>query len=291
MLSPRCREGSGAARLLLFINAGNLHGLPAGSTAPDLTTGEPALEALLQAGFHGLQGAPDKLVDTCHRLGLKTAASGRIDQPQEALALARRWRDAGHACATLHVGTGMEDDAEVDHLCSAVLEAAEHTGLPLFVETHRATITQDQWRTVRLAQRLPQLRFNGDFSHWYTGQEMTYGNMETRFDFLMPVLTSTRFFHGRIGNSGCIQVALTDPSVQVAIGHFRALWTRCLRSFRQQAEPGEWIAFTPELLDREYHYARCLRTAEGWCEEGDRWQDALELTRIIRACWNEAELP
>jgi hypothetical protein len=144
---------------------------------------------------------------------------------------------------------------------------------------------------VQLARRLPGLRLDGDFSHWYTGQEMRYGDIEAGFDFLTPVLERTRFFHGRIGNSGCIEVALADPSVQSAIGHFRVLWTRCLRAFRRQAEPGEWIAFTPELLNREYHYARCVRRAEGWSEESDRWQDALELTRIIRDCWDDAQIP
>jgi hypothetical protein len=116
MLSPRCQEGSGPVRLLLFINAGNLQGLAAESAGPDLAAGESALAALREAGFHGLQGVPDALVEACHRLGLKTAASGRIDHPREALPQAQRWRDSGHACATLHVGTGMEDDSLADRL-------------------------------------------------------------------------------------------------------------------------------------------------------------------------------
>ena len=288
MLIPRCRDGGGPPRLRLFINAGNLAGLAPGTGAPDLTLGEPALEVLRTHGFTGIQGVADTWLPACRRLGLITAASGRIDHPQEIFPLAQRWRDEGHACATLHVGTGMEDDATCDHLCAAVILAAERTGLPLFVETHRATITQDQWRTVQLAKRHPELRFNGDFSHWYSGQEMTYGGVENRLDFLAPVFERTRFFHGRIGNSGCIQVTLGDPSVQAAIGHFRAMWTRCLRSFREQAANGEWIAFTPELLDRTYHYARCIPAGDGWQEEGDRWRDALELNRIILACWDDA---
>lgn len=289
MLIPLCQAGNGPATLRPFINAGNLQGLLPGSGAPDLLQGLPALESLRAYGFEGIQGVAEHLVPVCHRVGLTTAASGRILQPAEIHDQALRWRDAGHACATLHVGTGMEDDAEADRLCAAVISAADRSGLPLFVETHRATITQDQWRTVHLVRRHPDLRFNGDFSHWYTGQEMPYGDFEERLDFLMPVFERTRFFHGRIGNSGCIQVALQDPSAPVAVQHFRAMWTRCLQAFRAQACPGAWIAFAPELLDPVYHYARCRPTVDGgWSEEGDRWQDALELIRIITECWNEA---
>ena len=37
------------------------------------------------------------------------------------------------------------------------------------IETHRATICQGMWRTVQFVKRFPELRFNGDFSHWYAG--------------------------------------------------------------------------------------------------------------------------
>ena len=289
MLIPRCLDGAGPPQLRIFINAGNLQDLKKDQGAPDLSTGEPALEILLRNGFTGIQGAPEALVPTCHRLGLITAAQGRIDYPEEIHSLAQRWQDEGHACGTLHVGTGMEDDDTCDRLCAEVMATSARLGIPLFIETHRATITQDQWRTVKLVERNPNLRFNGDFSHWYTGQEMTYGGIDRRCDFLKPVFERTRFFHGRIGNSGCIQVSLTDPSAQTAIGHFRSMWTHCLRAFRQQAIPGEWIAFTPELLNRDYHYARCIPSRDAtWQEEGDRWQDALELNNIMKACWDDA---
>jgi hypothetical protein len=42
--------------------------------------------------------------------------------------------------------------------------------MPVYIETHRASIMQDAWRTTELIRRIPQVRFNGDFSHWLRGR-------------------------------------------------------------------------------------------------------------------------
>lgn len=61
---------------------------------------------------------------------------------------------------------------EVAALVDAILAASSRHNLPIFLETHRATITQDIWRTVQITKRFPEVWFNGDFSHYHCGQEM-----------------------------------------------------------------------------------------------------------------------
>ena len=51
----------------------------------------------------------------------------------------------------------MESDREVDNLVESILSASEKYKLPAFIETHRATITQDMWRTVELTKRFPEI--------------------------------------------------------------------------------------------------------------------------------------
>ena len=99
----------------------------------------------------------------------------------------RRWRFAaeGMECATVHAGWGMEDDQQACS-CEAMLNASTRHGVPLYVETHRATILQDIWRTVQFVKRFPEIRFNGDFSHWYTGLEMVYGGFEKNSSSFAP---------------------------------------------------------------------------------------------------------
>src|SRR5581483_8947368 len=185
----------------------------------------------------------------------------------------------GYECATLHAGWGLEDDDDAARLIESILQASERWRVPLYIETHRATIFQDMWRTVQFVRQYPEIRFNGDFSHWYTGQEMVYGGFEKKFEFIQPVLERVRFLHGRIGNPGCIQVRIDPeeaPEPEYVV-HFRQLWTTCFRN-------GARI-FTPELLAPGIYYARLLRTEGGrLAEESDRWEQSLILRRIAEEC-------
>jgi hypothetical protein len=243
--------------------------------------------AIKEAQYQGVQGGDIAL---CRELGLGVTGGGRVNKVGEIEPLAKQWQDEGLECATLHVGWGMEDDDEVLRLVEDVLQASEKTSLPLYIETHRATITQDIWRTVQMVQKLPDVRFNGDFSHWYTGLEMVYGDFDDKFRFIEPVLDRVRFFHGRIGNPGSMQVSVNLEQQQPYVDHFRKLWTRSFVGFLKSARPGDYICFAPELLHPEIYYARVFPGSDGRLrEESDRWEQALVLTRIAKECFAAAE--
>lgn len=245
---------------------------------------EPArtLDDIQRAGYDGIQFAdaphPGQL-DECRRLRLECVASGRVNEAEDAYKLAERWAGDGFALSTLHVGWGIENQDEAKRLIEAILGAAERHKVRLCVETHRATIFQDMWRTVEFVSQFPELRFNGDFSHWYTGQEMVYGGFARKLEFIRPVLERVRFLHGRIGNPGCMQVKI-DPTQRPEpeyVTHFRQLWSECFR--------GGADMFAPELLAADIYYARTL--PEGG-EESDRWGQSLLLRRIAEECYAEA---
>ncbi|MEI7592137.1 MAG: hypothetical protein WCK41_02825 [Actinomycetes bacterium] len=261
--------------------------LPAWSAGP-VGDERVVLEAAVAAGYQGIQGANPLL---CRELGLVPVAFGALPTPGGLSELARNWADMGFDCATLHVGTGIEDDDATNVLVEEVLEASASTGLPLYIETHRATITQDLWRTVHLVERYPELRFNGDFSHWYTGLEMTYGDFDAKLDFVAPVFERVRYMHGRIGSPGCIQIDVGDgdPAQYPSVAHFRSFWTRASAGFLATAGPNETLAFAPELLPAMFGYAITMPTDDGTLvEEGDRWAQGLVLGRIARECFDAA---
>jgi hypothetical protein len=245
--------------------------------------------AIEAAGYDGVQFIePMNLAEQAEARarGLGVCGSHRVNLPAEAAPIAQIAADTGLECLTLHVGWGMESDDEGARLIEAVLDASIRSGIPLYVETHRATLFQDMQRTVQFVARFPELRFNGDFSHWYTGSEMVYGGFENKLAYIQPVLDRVRFIHGRVGNPGCMQVAIAanDPAPYVA--HFRALWTRCFEGFLREPRPRQpFITFTPELLAPDIFYARTFHGAE----ESDRWQQSLLLTQIARECFAEAE--
>ena len=188
---------------------------------------------------------------------------------------------------------GMEDDDEVDRVIGDILDASARHAMPLYVETHRATVTQDIWRTVKLVERFPDVRFNGDFSHWYTGLEMRYGGVEPKLDFAAPVLERVGFMHGRIGNAGCMQVdigdSLEEATARLYVQHFMEMWTRACRGFKSHAGPGDYLPFAPELLQPEIFYARTFPGPDGQPrEESDRWRQALLYLGIVQRCFDEA---
>jgi hypothetical protein len=289
--------GGGAAeakRLLCYMNLMAVEDLPPWSAGPLTKDVAQVLEAVRDAGYDGVQfvapiGAGEARL--CEGLALGRCSLGRVNEPREADELAARFAGEGQECGTLHVGWGLEDDSRACALVEAVLAASERHRVPLYVETHRATIFQDLWRTVQMVRRYPQLRFNGDFSHWYTGLEMVYGGFEAKLAYAAPVIDRVRFVHGRIGSPGCIQVSVGDDEArhEPYVSHFRQLWTASFAGYLRDASAREPFLFVPELLSPRIHYGRVFPGREGVPrEEGDRWTDSFTLCRIARECWAAA---
>lgn len=272
--------------LRLDINYGTCNVLPDFSSGPN-GSDKAKHQAIKAAGFIGVQ---DGVPDLCQKLGLELTTHARINNKGELDTLIPEWKNNRCNCATIHLGWGMENDAEMDALVAYVLEMSDKNEFPIYIEIHRSTITQDMQRTVELVKRFPEIRFNGDFSHWYTGQEMVYGGIETKWDFIAPVFERIRFIHGRIGNPGSIQVDIGNGQDKIYVSHFKEMWIRSFEGFLKTAQPGDYICFTVELLQSDIFYARLIKNAAGQMEEeGDRWQQALLYAEFARECWEEAK--
>lgn len=280
-------DGSNRApRVRIDINGDNVFGLPAYSSVPRGETRDVLL-AVKAAGFEGIQSGSKAQI--AHEIGLRVTGSGRIDKVEDAEARAQDARRLGCDCFTVHIGTGLEDDDQAHRLVEATLRAGEKYDVPIYIETHRATITQDIWRTVQLTKKFPEIRFNGDFSHYYTGQELVYGDIEAKWQFMQPIFDRVRFIHARIGNPGCMQVDIGDGVGRSYVEHFKQMWTRSFVGFLNSAAEGDVICFTPELLGPKIFYAREFRNAAGeWVEESDRWRQALLYAELGRQCFEDA---
>ena len=289
-------DGSAAApKLRVYLNLDNLVDLRADTIWPGLT-GRAQFERLAADGFAGAQRTEDNAPPAGSPIPF--CGCDRINKPAEADAIAAKHAARGYTCLTVHAGWGLEDDAEVDRLVEAILVASDQHRLPIFIETHRATITQDIWRTVRIANKFPEVRFNADFSHYYTGQEMVYGGMAMKLAFMEPILARTGFMHGRIASPGHMQMPVDDATTRPVAANgvtdycadFRTMWTRAMRGFLDHAKAGDVLIFAPELLSGTYYYARMFLDAGGKLgEETDRYQQALLYQRIARECFTEAQ--
>ena len=277
------RRPDAPPRLAFFLNTETLDRLPDFSVAPR-GDDETVYAAVRASGYEGVQGGDPA---AAHRAGLKHAAAARVNAPGEIDALAERWSADGSVCGTVHLGWGIEDDGDADRLIGAVLDASARHGVPVYVETHRATLFQDLWRSVRLAERHPGLKFNGDFSHWYTGLELPNGGLDRKLDFAAPVMSRVGFVHARIGTPGQIQYHagrdLGDAQERTYVQDFLNMWTRVFNAFRANAGPGAYLPFTPELLSPQFDYALAPPGPDGRRRElDDRWQQALLYLDLAR---------
>jgi hypothetical protein len=285
---------SDSPKLRVYLNFDTLVDLRAGSTWPGLD-GVSRCKRLLEDGFEGVELTSDAA--PVPGAPLPHCGLDRINTPREADAVAAKHAARGDFCITVHVGWGLEDEEETCRLVEATLNASARHRLPIFIETHRATITQDLWRTVQITNKFPEVRFNGDFSHYYCGQELVYGDWAAKLAFMEPIFARTAFLHGRIASPGCMQVAIDDLDSRPAqahgvvnyLDHFRELWTRAMRSFLMSAQAGDVLIFAPELLSGTHYYARMFPDSHGQLiEESDRYAQALLLKDLARACFEDA---
>jgi hypothetical protein len=282
-------QTANATRLRCHLNLMSLEGQPGRGDKPL----ESTFEEIRSAGYDGVQFhvlATPEMLRHARSLGLGSTSLGRVNQPEEAFELASRLSGEGHEAATLHLGWGLEDDEEGSRLIEAVLQASDRYKIPLYPETHRATLFQDMWRTVQFVKRFPELRFNGDFSHWYTGQEMVYGGFESKRSFLKPFLERVRFIHARIGNPGSIQVSIAHGSKPAPefIGHFQLLWQDAMRGYLVDAASAPYLYFVPELLSPRIFYGREVDCNGVIREEADRWEESLLLCDLGREAFRLA---
>lgn len=209
------------------------------------------------------------------RAGLIPCGMAGMRAPAEAIEIARRHQGEGLDFTTLHVGTGFESDAAMDALAAAVLEASSRTGYALHIETHRATMTQDIRRTLDLVQRFPELPLTLDFSHWYSGHELTYGGeFAERLAALDPIFSNVRSIQLRFGSPGRIQMPLDAVTPWVA-DHLRAL-ERC---FARLAGQSVQLSCAPELLSACTADGRQIGYGEAE-EQTDRFADAMALSEL-----------
>lgn len=253
---------------------GGLSGLPRSSTG----WRESAAERLSLLAAHGYKGviAWNGWGDI-HHAGLIPCGMARICAPCDVGEVATRHLDLGLDFTTLHAGTGFETDQEMDALAVAILDATAKIGYRLHLETHRATMTQDIRRTLDLLARFPDLSLTLDFSHWYTGHEMTYGGEFTqRLQRLAPLMRHVRSLQLRFGSTGRIQ-APVDPVAPHYQHHVAAL-DLCFETL-STLDDRFAISCAPELLPARMEDGQWIAYGDE-PDSSDRFADALALSRL-----------
>lgn len=245
-------------------------------------------EAIAAAGYEGVQTFDARSAAMFHAAGLTTSGIGRADTPEAVDELVGTVEDWGGTAVSLHLGSGFEDEVEARRLVEHAAERAASSALSVVVETHRATLFQDPYRAVVLARDHPELRFCADLSHWYTGSEMTYGDLDAKLAFVEPFLRRCHMVHARISDPGCIEVRVEEDDDRPFVLHFAQMWRTVCDGYLADEGAPDALPVMPELLPAVAHYRRTVPGPDGPQEDGDRWTQGLLLCDLLDAVFEEA---
>jgi hypothetical protein len=214
-----------------------------------------------------------------YRFGLIIQAypstTGELEQTLE---LAKQTRARA---INVHAGSPHLSEDEAVALVNGLVSTASSVGVSLFFETHRGRITQDLYRTARLAQKVPQMQFTLDVSHYVLCEERP-GPTDRLAPLLDTILNQTGMIHGRISNGQQIQVHSVDKDGDLAQNH-RRLWAEAMRRWRLRNKPGSSLIFTPELGPPPY----AIVDADGK-ELSDRLQQSGIVWDLAQTAWKDS---
>lgn len=162
---------------------------------------------------------------------------------------------------------------------------AHDSGLPFFVETHRNNIPESLNQALELIDRMPEVRFTGDFSHYVLVGEFYGWQDEGAVERMRPVLERTSHLHGRISSGEAVQVDADDGTGDTA-QFFVQIWAAAMRFWRLDARPGDIFPFASELGPPRY----ALTLPDGR-EFSDRWQQSLVMKTLAEQAWEIANAP
>jgi len=269
-----------SVRLSRQLSAVTAWALPEWSAGP--TGSDDVFEAAAAAGYEGVQVFFPQQATEATAAGLaEVSGIGPARSAAEVDAVLGLWAGGEARSVTLHLGTGFETPAEASALVEATLKSSAEHAVRVLIETHRATLFQDPARALALVAEFPELRFTADLSHWYTGVELVYGDLDAKLAAMAPVFDRCRMIHGRISDPGCIQVPVEPDDPSAHVEHFRRMWSAIIAACSATDEVDE-LPFVVELLPAAAHYARTIDRGNGPEEEVDRWAQAVVLWEIAQ---------
>ncbi|SFF07384.1 hypothetical protein SAMN04487969_11326 [Paenibacillus algorifonticola] len=260
---------------------------------PDFALDKAAdkIKRIAGAGFEGINGfipkpeheAQWKELLAQHQLELSVNAYPASVADMEAF-LENAVRFGGIPFINAQVMTPFVTGIDVESLLGAIKELSRQAGIPVYVETHRGTITQDLIRTARYVRNLGQLDLTIDFSHYVLAGEMRSIHPEAE-ELLQQLLVHTSSIHARVSNGEQIQIGWEHEEAKAMLPHFERWWRKGMEQWLLRSQPGDSFPFVCELGPPPYAMTR--HTGEGTTAElSDRWRESLLYAERARRLWD-----
>ncbi len=161
------------------------------------------------------------------------AVAAKADDLLNSLELAHRMR-ADYL--SVRVTGSLKSSPEIADVLEEMYELVNDAGLPLFIETHAGSVTQDLRRTVKVINRFKKVRFTGDFSSYVAACELGADWSEDVWDHFRQIARRCGIWHGRLGKT--VSGEMTQQ--------IKKLWTSGMGQWLNKARPGDVLPFCCE---------------------------------------------
>ncbi|MDQ0112122.1 sugar phosphate isomerase/epimerase family protein [Paenibacillus harenae] len=250
---------------------------------------------IAEAGFDGIDGfipAPEEEAEWRRLLAKYDLALSVNAYPKTAADLERflqqvRAYDGDVSFINAQVMAPFLIDEPAVSLLGELKRLAEKHALPVHIETHRGTITQDLIRTVGYVRRLGGLPLTIDFSHYVVAGELHTISDEAE-ELLGELLVHTAGIHARVSNGEQVQVSIGDEGEHPMVPRYKRWWKDGMKHWLQTRNK-QAAALTAVCELGPAGYAITIDEYAGRTQEiSDRWQQSLLLKDILRQAWSEA---
>lgn len=174
---PRIIDARNASpSLKIYHSKWSLIGLPRGSKEWSF---EEKLLRVKEAGFHGIDVEElledeQKVVELIRKHELDVGMSGStilysVDEVRRGLQICKR---TGAKYYVVVCGSAFMSDEEITAFVRDSIRASADAGVPLLFETHRHSMTESAYRVRKLIDRVPEVRFCADLSHYVVSGEL-----------------------------------------------------------------------------------------------------------------------
>ncbi|AEI40339.1 sugar phosphate isomerase/epimerase family protein [Paenibacillus mucilaginosus] len=250
---------------------------------------EEKFENIAKAGFTGILGSlpqPEES-ERWHQLleeyGFSFGIHSFPAKRDDLASLLREAKSFGVQYVNSQVMNSFKIGSQAIDLLNELVEEAAAAGIPYFVETHRGRITQDLHRTVDYVHAIPELRLTIDLSHYVLAGEMV-DESEQAEPFFDILLNRTSALHARVSNGQQIQVDIGQDAAHPMTTRFMRWWEKGIRSWLQEAQPGDVLPFVAELGPPSY----AITMDNYGSEISNRWEQALVLKSLMEEAWHRA---
>jgi hypothetical protein len=162
----------------------------------------------------------------------------------------------------------------------AWLEMGDKAGIPVYLETHRLTVTNDIVFTLNLMDLIPKMEMVADLSHIVVAREFPVPVDDLHNDLIDRILKRTASMQGRISSREQVQIPLGFPQHEHWEKQYEEWWKKGFQYWRARNDECAVMNFLCELGPAPY----AITGKDGY-ELSDRWEEGLLIKERVKGIW------